>query len=179
MQLMIFSLKNSDSPFLHLPSIVDTELMLGLRSASFSCPLVEGVMCTYWLLSGSKYSLWKRCTQSFTVTVWQFINLCTPLDLRFPFSTIYSFPSLPQFFFLCQKGHCCNSLSGGHLCKPGVSLLLEVVVEAPESVPVESVCQIFVKTFPVALQIVQEISVTAVLEYQVNRSCGFQTNKQS
>lgn len=97
----------------------------------------------------------ERCTQSFTVTVRQFIHLCTPLDLRFPFSTIYSFPSLPHcFFFLCQKGHCCNSLSSGHLCKPGVSLLLEVVVEAPESVPVESVCQIFVKTFPVALQIV-------------------------
>lgn len=166
--------------FLHLPSTVDTELMLGLRSASFSCSLVAGIMCTYWLLSGSVYSLWrcnkKRSTQSFTVTVWPFIHLCTPLHLRFPFCTIYSFPSLLHwafFFLLCWKGHYCNSLLGRHLCKPGVSLLLEVVVEASESVPVESVCQIFVKTLPVALQVVQEISVTAILEYEVNWTCEF------
>lgn len=50
---------------------------------------------------------------------------------------------------------------------PGVSVGLQVVVEAAEAVLVERFSQRLVVAFPVVLQVVQQISIAAKLEDQV------------
>lgn len=91
-----------------LPSIVDTELMLELRRASFSCSLVSGFVCMCEL---SFNLLWRYIDETvLTVSAWQVYSFVYTFRARFPLSTIYLFPSVPHWVFGCLKGPRCNSL---------------------------------------------------------------------